>query len=129
MGAYCRICGCVRRNEAFSGRGRRKGICKKCQQMPKVGRQRIADEIFLAKVLEQGNISEKNIKSLKEMSLRSNGTLRERATALAELGLVHPGKKKRYGYLYHRKPELYARMVRLGMIEDWIKLIDFYEER
>src|SRR2546429_7034066 len=35
MGHYCRICGCERPNEQFSGKGHTIHVCKRCQARPK----------------------------------------------------------------------------------------------
>ena len=118
MGRYCVICGLERPNEAFSGRGHGIGICKKCDKMPKSARQRIMDEDFMAQALEQKNISEKNVAYFNEMRLRYPDSLGERAAVMAELGSVHPRKRKRYGFLYHNRRELFDRMVRLNMIDE-----------
>lgn len=34
-GRYCWVCGCRRPNEAFSGRGWRRCVCKRCSQLGK----------------------------------------------------------------------------------------------
>jgi len=34
MGHYCRICGRVRANERFSGKGHKNHICKECSKLP-----------------------------------------------------------------------------------------------
>lgn len=35
MGHLCRICGKIKSNESFSGKGHKNHICKKCAQRPK----------------------------------------------------------------------------------------------
>jgi hypothetical protein len=40
-GHYCRICGSLKPNEAFSGKGHRNHICKKCASLPKEKREEI----------------------------------------------------------------------------------------
>jgi hypothetical protein len=120
MGKYCFICHRERPHEAFSGRGHGIGICKKCGGLPKSERQRIQDEEFLYNALEQKNISKKNVESFKEMCLRYSDELGEKAALMVELGAVHPRKKKRDGFLYHNKRELYDRMVHFYLIEEWV---------
>jgi len=120
MGKYCIICHRERPNEAFGGLGHSPGICKKCGRIPKAEQQRIQDEDFLHHALEQRNISPKNVECFNEMHLRYSDELGQKAAAMAELGLVHPRKKKRYGFLYHNKRELFDRMVRLNLIEEWV---------
>ncbi len=34
-GHYCKVCGCHKSNESFSGRGHARHICKECQSLPK----------------------------------------------------------------------------------------------
>lgn len=34
MSHYCKICGCYKSNESFSGRGHASHICKKCHKLP-----------------------------------------------------------------------------------------------
>lgn len=120
MGKHCIICGHERPNESFSGRGQGSRICKKCRTLPKADRQRLLDETFLVQALEQKNISEKNVSNFNVMRLRYSDSLGDKAAVMVELGSVHPRKKKRYGFLYHHKRDLYDRMVQLNMIEDWI---------
>lgn len=120
MGRYCFICGRERPHEAFSGRGHSTGICKKCGGLPKAERQRIQDEEFLHHALEQRNISQKNVEYFKGMCLRYSDELGEKAALMVELGAVHPRKKKRCGFLYHNKRELYDRLVRFYLIEEWV---------
>ncbi len=88
--------------------------------MPKSARQRILDEIFLIEALEQKTISEKNVTYFSNMRLRYTDLLGEKAAVMAELGSVHPRKRNRYGFLYHKRRDLFDRMIRLHMIEDWI---------
>lgn len=120
MGRYCIICNRERSNESFRGRGQGSRICKICRTLPEADRQRILDEPFLAQALEQKNISVKNLSYFHEMRLRYPDQLGEQSAVMEELGSIHPRKKKRYGFLYHHKRDLYDRMVRLNMIEDWI---------
>jgi len=121
MGRYCFICRRERPNEAFSGRGHSIGICKKCNGLPKAERQRIQDEEFLYSALEQRNISQKNVEYFNGMCLRYSDELGEKAALMVELGAVHPRKKKRCGFPYHNKRELYDRLVRLYLIEEWVR--------
>lgn len=34
-GHYCKICGCYKSNESFTGKGHARHICKQCQSLPK----------------------------------------------------------------------------------------------
>ncbi len=39
MGHYCKICGRVRPNEKFSGKGHKNHICKECARLPREQRE------------------------------------------------------------------------------------------
>lgn len=64
MGRGCMLCGRVRPNERFGGRGLRSRICGHCRRMPKLERQKALRMSELQGFLEQSNISKKNIKRL-----------------------------------------------------------------
>ena len=34
-GHYCKVCGCYKSNESFTGKGHTRHICKQCQSLPK----------------------------------------------------------------------------------------------
>ena len=67
MGHTCRICGRVRANERFSGRGHRDHICKDCQRMPREERERIERLDKLHGFLRQSNISRRNLARLETL--------------------------------------------------------------
>jgi hypothetical protein len=49
QGHYCRICGCYRANEKFSGKGHRRHICKDCnrdQQAQKLETKQVTKQAF-----------------------------------------------------------------------------------
>lgn len=48
MGYYCRICGTVKANEKFSGKGHKRHICKKCSKLPATDREdlKILNKIY-----------------------------------------------------------------------------------
>ena len=44
QGHYCKVCGCYRANEKFSGKGHAAHICKQCAKLPATERaQRIKE--------------------------------------------------------------------------------------
>ncbi len=68
MGHYCRICGRTRANEKFSGKGRKKHVCKDCAKKSgnkaKSNQKGVSSdyeaETFLSELfLEEDHISEK----------------------------------------------------------------------
>lgn len=44
QGHYCKVCGVIKSNESFSGKGHKNHICKKCAQLPEEVRQRMMCE-------------------------------------------------------------------------------------
>jgi ribosome-binding protein aMBF1 (putative translation factor) len=71
-GHYCRICGSLKPNEAFSGKGHRVHVCEKCARLPKEKREEIerTDEIF--NYLRQSHISDKNVSRLRKLAKSPN---------------------------------------------------------
>ncbi|MBT3288690.1 MAG: hypothetical protein HN849_08100 [Victivallales bacterium] len=108
-GRWCRICGCQRRNEAFSGRGHRNCICKECQKLPKALLERIDIGNELCGYIGQKNISEKNIARLVELTAHEDPDLREHAEALLDIARVHPRRKKRWKRLVETQCHLVHR--------------------
>ncbi len=118
-GHWCSVCGGVKPNEAFSGRGHRDHICKKCQKMPKAKRQEILDRDFIWSVMEQSNISKGNIGNLERIAATYGGELGERGAALVEMAKVKPHKRKRIKWLRETRRPLFLELVRLGLAEEW----------
>ena len=44
QGHYCKVCGEIKSNESFSGKGHKNHICKKCAQLPNDVRQQMMRE-------------------------------------------------------------------------------------
>ena len=70
MGHFCRICKLERPNERFSGRGHRIHVCKECKRMPKEERESIEQQDEILGYLSQSNVSEKNLRRLREFRVR-----------------------------------------------------------
>ena len=68
MGHYCWVCGRIRANEKFSGKGHRTHVCKDCARMPKPNRDVIEQEEEIYHMLAQSNIAKKNITRLSSPS-------------------------------------------------------------
>ena len=73
-------------------------------------------------ILDQKNISPKNIKMLKSIAEKYEGDLSEQALLLMRIGELRPRKKKRIGYLYHNHRSLYDKLVIFGLIENYIEV-------
>ncbi len=115
-GHYCHLCGQIKPNEQFSGRGHRDHICKACKKMPKAERQKIEDRDFVDSVLGQKNISAGNIQSLERIAETYDGKLGETGAVLAKMARVKPHKKKRIRFLRQKHPDIYRELVRLGIV-------------
>ena len=69
--------------------------------------------------LEQSNISAKNLKRLALLAQSDDDEVREMASLVFDIGKAHPGRRKRYRTIKTKKPELWQRMLRKGLVEDW----------
>lgn len=115
-GHYCRICGNRRPNEAFSGKGHRIHVCKKCARLPKEKREEIEqkDEIF--NYLRQSHISEKNVSRLKNLAVSPNEGIAELAEIVLEVAEVRPYKKRRLKELARKRRDLLHKLDKTGLI-------------
>lgn len=116
MGHYCRICGRVRPNEKFSGKGHKNHVCKECSQMPKENREAIEQEDEIFGFLKQSHISAKNITRLKKLSLSDNQRIAELAGIVLEVAEVKPHKKRRLKVLAQKRRDLLEKLEETGLI-------------
>jgi hypothetical protein len=116
MGHYCRICGQMRPNEKFSGKGHKNHICKDCSRIPEeeIVLIDLEDEIY--KYLKQSNISNENIKRLKELTLHKNNNISEHASIVLEVAKVKPHKKRRLKVLAQKRRDLLLKLQETGLI-------------
>ena len=115
-GHYCRICGSIKPNEAFSGKGHRIHVCKKCALLPKEKRQEIEckDEIF--NYLRQSHISDKNVSRLKKLAVSPNERIAELAGIVLEVAEIKPYKKRRLKELAKKNRDLLHKLQETGLI-------------
>ncbi len=118
MPHFCWMCGRSRANEAFSGHGHRDHVCRECQGLPaeEKGRRRALNH--MQGMLEQSHISQKNVRYLRSLVSSPAADVAEWAAVLLEIARIHPGRRHRLGRL-KRHPDLWARMHRLGIVEDF----------
>jgi len=128
-GHFCWVCGSIRPNEKFSGKGHKNHICVKCAGKPKEELQSMRDKQFVYGLLEQKNISKKNIVELNKIAQKYMNELGRIAEIFIEIGRIHLRKKKRTGFLYNKHREIFNELVKLGIIEDYITPIIEEEER
>lgn len=115
-GHYCRICGRRRPNEAFSGRGHRMHVCKKCAQMPRSQREAIERKEELFGYLRQSRISEKNMQRLVSLAASENPEIAELAVVVLEVAKVRPYKRRRLKVLARERRDLLKKLDETGLI-------------
>ena len=71
-GHYCYVCGEIKANEKFSGKGHAKHICKKCWKLPPEEKHREATKTKLDHLLKYGPSLSKQNKDLLNKALRSS---------------------------------------------------------
>jgi len=113
MGHYCRICDRERPNEAFSGRGHRNHVCKKCQRLPHAQRALVQQLDELASFLVQSHISTKNVLRLQQLARSEAAEVSDWSTALLEVARHYPYRHRRYVRMVRERPELLDRLRRL----------------
>ena len=116
QGHYCRICGSLRPNEAFSGKGHQTHVCKKCARLPKEEQEEIQykDEIF--KYLRQSHISDKNVSRLRKLAVSSNKRIAELAEIVMEVAEIKSYKKQRLKELAKNRQDILHRLEETGLI-------------
>jgi hypothetical protein len=115
-GHFCRICGSLKPNEAFSGKGYRIHVCKKCARLPKEKREEIEykDEIF--NYLHQLHISDKNVSRLRKLVVSPNEQIAELAGIVLEVAEIKPYKKRRLKELAMKRRDLLHKLDETGLI-------------
>ena len=115
-GHYCRICGSLKPNEAFSGKGHGTHVCKKCAHLPKEKREEIEckDEIF--NYLRQSHISDKNVSRLRKLAVSPNEQIVELAVIVLEVAEVKPYKKRRLKELVKKRRDILHKLEETGLI-------------
>lgn len=91
MGHYCRICGCLRANEQFSGKGHKIHVCKRCQRLPKSKRRAIEDR---DDIMQQSHISKKNVARLEQLAKSETLQVASLAAIVLEVARVTPYKRR-----------------------------------
>lgn len=135
-GHYCWMCGRHRPNERFSGKGHARHLCKECSKLPESERERVQNLRNLEQMWEQRNISPQNIAMLEALAQSPELDVQRMAGLLLEVARVHPGKRKRIGYLAHHAPDLLRRLEAYGLVlpllpepmeDDYERFLEFEE--
>lgn len=112
-GHYCHLCGRIRPNERFSGKGHKNHECKDCQKMPREQRDRIEAFDEMIGFLHQSNISKKNLTRLEKWAESTIPAVRSLAEFVHEVALLRPGKRRRLRFLADHRPALFVKYWRL----------------
>lgn len=116
MGHWCKICGRMRANEKFSGKGHQQHICKQCSQLPRAEREAIEHEQEIFGYLSQAKISKKNLSRLKKLAASANAEIAELAQIALAVGRVKPGKRGRLKFLAQHHRHLLEQLEESGLI-------------
>ena len=115
-GHYCRICGRIRPNEKFSGKGHRNHICKECARKPKTEIDKIEQKEEIFKYLQQSHISKKNVTRLSMLAESENQKIAELVGIVLEVARVKPHKKRRLKVLARERRDLLDKLDETGLI-------------
>ena len=135
MGHYCYVCGRIRPNEAFSGRGHRTHVCRKCKPITRTQEWKDTQaqhEIF--NYLRQKNISKRNQKRLQELCASANATIAEQAQLVLKVSRIQSHKHKRIRNLRRSHPDLCDELIHAELIspDNWQEIESeeelFFEE-
>ena len=116
MGHYCRICGCVRANEQFSGKGHKIHVCKRCQRLPKSERKAIEDREDIFGFMHQSHISQKNVARLERLAMSKTPQVASLAAIVLEVARVTPYKRRRLKILARNHRDLLRRLDETGLV-------------
>jgi hypothetical protein len=115
-GHYCRICGAIKPNEQFSGKGHRNHICKECSRKPKAEINEIDIEEEIFGYLKQSHISNKNVKRLKLLVKSESDKIAKLSDIVIEVAKVKPYKKRRLKVLARERRDLLEKLDETGLI-------------
>jgi ABC-type dipeptide/oligopeptide/nickel transport system ATPase subunit len=65
-GHYCKVCGCIKPNEKFTGKGHKNHICKKCNKLSSENQKEKIILNKISRVFQYPNLSRNNKKLLKK---------------------------------------------------------------
>ena len=119
MGHYCWMCNRSRSNESFSGGGHRDHVCRACARLPAAKKVEIMALRDIDGFLEQSNFSKGNLRKLRTLCESPNTEVQCLARLALDIALVAPRRRKRFGLLKRRQPELWARAVEAGLVHDY----------
>jgi len=124
MGHYCWCCESSRPNEAFSGKGHRRHLCKRCAKLPKEDRAYRQAMLDIYGFMRQRNISKTNIARLSKLTRASRPEIAELASLVLQVAKAKPHRRRRIRFLMRNHRGLLQQLVSAGLIE----LFDVFEQ-
>ena len=115
-GHYCRICGCTKSNESFSGKGHKTHICKKCASMPKGKRQLIEAQDHIHTFLSQSHVSDRNVSKLRQLASSPNSQVVQLASPMLEIVQAAPRKRQRVVLTLQMRDKICAKWTEAGIL-------------
>lgn len=115
MGHYCRICGCERPNEQFSGKGHTIHVCNRCQKLPKSKRRAIEDRDDIFGFMHQSHISKKNVARLEQLANSEEPRVASLAAIVLEVARVALYKRRRLKVLAQNHRDLLRKLGETGL--------------
>lgn len=116
MTHYCHLCHSMLPNEAFTGKGHKNHICRRCSTLPKEEQESIAIEDELFKMARQSHISQKNIERLVDLSTHKDVHIARKAKLLLKVAQCYPYKRRRYTKIAHEQPDLLEALESVGFL-------------
>ena len=115
-GHHCRICGRVRPNEQFPGKGHKIHVCKRCQRVPKSERRTVEDRDDIFGFMHQSHISKKNVARLEQLAKSETPQVASLAAIVLEVARVTPCKCRRVRILARNHRDLLRRLGETGLV-------------
>jgi hypothetical protein len=119
VGHFCRICGRVRANEQFSGKGHKIHVCKRCQRLPKSKRQAIEAEDAIFGFMRQSHISNKNVAHLERLTKSEEARVARLAAIVLEVARITPYKRRRLKILAREHQDLLRKLGEAGLVDSY----------
>ena len=116
MGHYCWVCGNIRPNEAFSGKGHKRHICKRCAKKPHEEIEQLESLQNIHGFLAQRNISKKNMAYLKQRCKFPDEQVQQCAKLVLEVACAKPHKRERIRFLARHHPSLLAELNKSSLL-------------
>lgn len=93
-------------------------MCKDCQHLSKEELLRAKNLRTVFGILNQSNISSRNIDQLRELSVETDSEVVTIAELVLRVASVHPRRRRRLGYLRREHPRLLQQLIDTSLVVD-----------